>query len=334
MDSLTHIFAGALTGELLAGNKIGKKAMFYGAAFNTLPDLDVFSEWFTSEPHSMLIHRGITHSFLFSILFPLLCALLMQRKQTTVGFKGWYVFVFIQLFFHNIIDSLTAYGTGWWEPFSDKRVSFHLLFVADPLFSIAPLLCFLVLLFTGKKFKYKKGTALIGLLIPLVYLVAVCAVKNSILNKINRQEHQASTNEIITPTPFNSLLWMHVINYDTTFKIGYHSFFDKNCSYKYYTLYKNNEALYPFMNNSDVLRLQQFSEGYYSISIYEGAVYFNDLRFGQMGGWADSTAPFAFSYRVNGNEKRERAFNRNRMNGGILANLTGLWERINCCRSF
>jgi hypothetical protein len=40
MDSITHIAVGACIGEVFAGKKIGKKAMWLGAAANSLPDID------------------------------------------------------------------------------------------------------------------------------------------------------------------------------------------------------------------------------------------------------------------------------------------------------
>ena len=43
MDSLTQIVLGASMGEMVAGRKIGNRAMVWGAAAATIPDLDVFA---------------------------------------------------------------------------------------------------------------------------------------------------------------------------------------------------------------------------------------------------------------------------------------------------
>ncbi|WP_223696306.1 metal-dependent hydrolase, partial [Escherichia fergusonii] len=45
MDSITHIVTGACIGEIFAGKKLGKKAMLWGAATQTLPDIDVITSW-------------------------------------------------------------------------------------------------------------------------------------------------------------------------------------------------------------------------------------------------------------------------------------------------
>ena len=41
MDSITQIVLGAACGEIALGNKIGNKAILFGAIGGTIPDLDV-----------------------------------------------------------------------------------------------------------------------------------------------------------------------------------------------------------------------------------------------------------------------------------------------------
>jgi inner membrane protein len=42
MDSLTQIVLGGAVGELIAGRRMGNKAVLWGAIAGTIPDLDVF----------------------------------------------------------------------------------------------------------------------------------------------------------------------------------------------------------------------------------------------------------------------------------------------------
>ena len=42
MDSLTQIVLGGAIGELIAGKRMGNKAVLWGAIAGTIPDLDVF----------------------------------------------------------------------------------------------------------------------------------------------------------------------------------------------------------------------------------------------------------------------------------------------------
>ncbi len=49
MDTITHIVLGAAVGEVLAGKKLGKKALLIGAIAGNLPDIDfVASFWLDS----------------------------------------------------------------------------------------------------------------------------------------------------------------------------------------------------------------------------------------------------------------------------------------------
>ena len=79
MDSLTQIVLGAACGEIIAGKKIGNRAMLWGAIGGTIPDLDVFAAFFTDELTATAFHRGFMHSFLFAVLAPWLLAWLAQR---------------------------------------------------------------------------------------------------------------------------------------------------------------------------------------------------------------------------------------------------------------
>lgn len=67
-----------------------------------------------------------------------------------MSFQRWLVLIQSGLFIHIIIDAFTAYGTGWFEPFSHYRVSFNTLFILDPLFSLPMIISAVVLIFLKK----------------------------------------------------------------------------------------------------------------------------------------------------------------------------------------
>lgn len=75
MDSLTQIVLGAAVGEVVAGRKIGNRAMLWGAVAGTIPDLDVMiGSLFMNEINGLAFHRAITHSIFFAITFSFLIA--------------------------------------------------------------------------------------------------------------------------------------------------------------------------------------------------------------------------------------------------------------------
>lgn len=79
MDSLTQIVLGAAMGEVSLGKKIGNRAMVWGALAGTIPDLDVVSNLWMEEIDSLAFHRGISHSFFFSIVGAFLFGWLVHR---------------------------------------------------------------------------------------------------------------------------------------------------------------------------------------------------------------------------------------------------------------
>lgn len=94
MDSITQIVLGAAVGDAVLGKKIGNRAMVWGAVAGTIPDLDIIGNLWMSEIDSLAFHRGISHSFLFSIVGAFLFGWLVHRMYESrfhkpIGMGGW-----------------------------------------------------------------------------------------------------------------------------------------------------------------------------------------------------------------------------------------------------
>jgi inner membrane protein len=298
MDSLTHIVLGAAIGELMAGRKLGKKALLIGAIANSLPDIDFVASFWMPTAHDVWAHRGLTHSLFFVVVMTPLLAWLAMRiwPRTTMTRKNWWVFFAIQLLAHIFIDAFNAYGTGWFEPFSSYRVSFHVLFVADPFFSVWLAISFVALLVLRAGHPARKKWAWFGLILSSVYL-CYC-----IGNKMRIDAHAKTdlqgipyTRYLSTPTPLNAWLWYIVAEDSTGFYTGYRSVFDHLPTHFRFQP-KNKALLRPFMEHKDVHYLIRFSQGFYTVERWGDTTVFNDLRFGEMRGWDDPKARFVFHY--------------------------------------
>ncbi len=80
MDSITQAVLGAAVGEAVLGKQLKNRAILWGAVAGTIPDLDVVSRLFISEPlYGLIYHRGLSHSILFTFVAPLLFALLSHN---------------------------------------------------------------------------------------------------------------------------------------------------------------------------------------------------------------------------------------------------------------
>jgi inner membrane protein len=332
MDSLTHTVLGACIGEVLAGKKMGKKAMLWGALANNIPDIDVITSFWMSQADSLLAHRGFTHSILFALTFPLLLGYLFKRynKNKNMLFRDWVILFGSGMFVHIFIDALTCYGTGWYEPFNHCRVTMNVLFVADPFYTISLLVSFVALLIIRSQKNIRKKIALWGIGISCLYVLYALSNKWTIdkhmKTELNRQNIVFS-NYSSTPAPLNNFLWYLLAKNDSGFYVGYRSVFDKNDAIQFTYRPQNESLLNDFPVDADLLKLKRFAKGYYTLENIGDSIYFNDIRFGSAGGWADPSAEFVFRYCLNKNANNDLVIQRGRMKSAGKDALTSLWKR-------
>lgn len=333
MDSITHTVLGACVGEALAGKKLGKHAMFWGALANNIPDVDVITSFWMSQADSLLAHRGFTHSILFALLFPFILAFILSRwhKNKLMLFKDWWILIASGMFLHIFIDSLTSYGTGWFEPFSHYRVTMNVLFVADPFYTLSLLISFVALLFIKGKKKSRIKWTNFGLWISTLYIgyafINKAIIDSDFKKELSRQNIQY-TNYFSTPAPLNNFLWYLVAKNDTGFFLGYHSMFDKTDEIDLNYRPKNENLLSGLETDNDLLKLKRFSKGYYSSEKINDTLFINDLRFGTTGGWKDPSADFVFRYCLEKDANNDLVIQRGRFKSAGKDALTSLWKRI------
>lgn len=302
MDTITHIVLGATLGEVLAGKKLGKKAMWVGAMAQSLPDIDFVASFWLDTSRDVCAHRGITHSFLFLLIMAPLLAWVFGRLYPRSGMSrgAWTFFFGVQLFVHIFLDAFNAYGTAWFEPFSHYRVSFEALFVADPFYSCWLAFSFVALLYLRRDHPARRKWARWGLILSSVYLCYCLLNKWQIDGAVRKdleRQHIHYTRYFTTPTPLNSWLWYVVVEDSTGFYTGYHSVFDRRPEPPYRFFPRNDSLLAPLRSREDVRYLLRFAQGYYTVEHWKDSVYvFNVLRFGEMKGWEDPHAHFVFHY--------------------------------------
>jgi len=317
MDTITHITLGACIAEALVGKKIGKPALVIGAIAQSIPDGDFITGLWMNPPESLLAHRGFSHSILFMVLVTPILAWLVNRWHPfrQVHFRGWMLLIGIEILCHLFLDAFNAYGVGWFEPFNHTRISFNILFVADPLFTIWSLIATLVLFFTHRHYSKRKYWVRFSLLLTGLYMVI------SYINKLNIEDDFADTfnkkgitisKHFSTPTPFNNLLWYVVAYKDSGFYIGHHSVFDKGDEIEFHFHPMNDRLLISAPNQHDVEELKTFSQGFYIAEKWKDTLLFNDLRFGQIMGWDNPNNRFAFYYILEPNADNEMVVQRGR----------------------
>jgi inner membrane protein len=339
MDSITHIVLGAAIGEAIAGRALGKRAMLVGAIAQSLPDMDFVTSFGSDTSGDLLSHRGFTHSFLFVVMAALLLALGMRRwfnkdgqsLGSALSFRGWASFFALELFVHIFLDAFNVYGTGWFEPFSHARVSFRSLFVADPFFSLFPGIAFVALLVLRKHSRARRSWVRLALIVPCLYLLYGVVNKSMVDARVERElarQGISSSRYFSTPTPLNEWLWYIVAETRDGYYIGYGSVFDRRPDLSFRFVSRNDSLLAPIRDRSDLRRLLRFSQGYYAIDRWEGALVFNDLRFGEIRGWDDPHARSVFHYFLERPENNAVIVQRGRFAGWNAASLRDFVKRI------
>lgn len=330
MDSLTQIVLGAAVGEAVLGKKIGNKAMLYGAIAGTIPDLDTFAGYFTDTVTAIEIHRGFSHSIVFSVLFAPVFGYLISKieRKSPASWKDWSWLMFWGLVTHPVLDSFTTWGTQLFWPL-DTRLAFKNIFVIDPLYTI-PFLIFLILAMrqprtSGKRRKYNN----LGLIISSSYLLLTLMLKSMAYFKFgNDLEQQGIFYERMEtrPSPFNTILWNANVETEDAFLIGTYSFFDTEMI-RFDAFPKNHSYLGELKEHDKVQRLIDLTDGWYTVTSEDGTLHLNDLRFGQLNP-SDPDSPFTFSYKLieeNGDLRVEEA---EMDRGNVKEMLSDLWERI------
>lgn len=374
MDSLTQIVLGAAMGEVVAGKKIGNKAMLWGAVAGTIPDLDVFVGpilgW--TEEANLAFHRGISHSILFAILVPLLLAwytswlygnehhkktgvklataiggilflifcgfilnfigfqiagsfpilfttisslliiilcvflyksiVLHQQADVNISYGRWYLLFFLAVFTHPILDSCTGYGTQLFQPFSDMRVAWNNISVADPLYTAPFLLCVILAATRGKYNKWRVVFTYAGIIYSLLYLGFTIRNKY-IVDQVFRASLEKNevkyTRHMTTPTILNNILWHCIAEGPDEYYDGQYSLLDRKKEVELHVI-KKNEQLIVYPEDERIKILKWFSDDYFNVLQLDGdTIQINDLRYGPfIPGDSDNPNNYIFPFKL------------------------------------
>ncbi len=317
MDLLSHALLGAAIGEATVGRRIGRRGMAMGAVTALLPDLDVLGHFFLPHAQQLAFHRGITHSLLVAAILPLILAWLIRRNKTnaTVPYPQWTILFGLALLSHLLLDVLTCYGTGLFEPFHSARIAFDTIFVADPFYTLPLLICTIGVLRTYSKEATRRKWNLTGLFLSGLYLlftfVGHLSVQRIMTNSLVAQGKNF-TSFTVTPTPMNSLLWMGYSQDKTGVWIGYYSLLDADTDVKFHRLERNDSLLAAFESAPTLAVLKRLSKGNYALTQQGEHIYFNDLRFGQVADWDSLDSEFALRYDFAAGADNARPLNRTR----------------------
>jgi len=271
MDSLTHIALGAAVGTAVLGRKVGPRAALWGAACGTLPDLDVLVSH--GDPvRDFTFHRTESHSlFWLTVASPAL-AWLIARLQRSAGatFREWLPLVWLTLITHPLLDALTVYGTQLLLPFSDYPVGVGSVFIIDPLYTVPLVVGMAAALRLRSKDPARaarwNAAGLVASTLYLGWTVAAQSHVEAIVHRSLAASHIVDGRVLVTPTPFNSILWRVVVMDDDGYHEGYYSLLDDVASADFEFHLSQRSLLEPVRDAWNAQRLAWFSKGFYMVS--------------------------------------------------------------------
>ncbi len=197
----------------------------------------------------------------------------------------WQWMFFLSLITHPILDCFTTYGTQILLPFSDQRVAFNNIAVADPAYTVPFLICLLIAMFLARTNPNRSRWNNAGLIISSLYMIFTLYNKtriNTIFENSLRQEHIVYSRYMTTPSILNNILWSGIAETDSAFYFGQYSFFDKQKTFKLMKRDKNNPEFATALEEDPTLKtLRWFSDDYFAIERKSGdSIQYYDLRFG------------------------------------------------------
>ena len=283
MDILTQGVLGATVAQSAAKKEHVRWATLIGFFSGMLADLDVLIRSKTDPLLFLEYHRHFTHSIIFIPVGALLAFLLFWPiLRNKLPARYIYLYCLLGFLLSGFIDACTSYGTHLLWPFSDERISWHIISIIDPVFT-GVLLC---LLFIGFKV-YRNDVAQFA----LVFIAGYLLVANIQLQRAEFHIHALAEKRyhiiekiIVKPTLGNILLWRSVYLSDGIFYIdAVHVGMNKRI-YEGESIEQFNidKALPDLALDSthykDIKRFEFFSDGYLTPHPYQSNV-IGDIRY-------------------------------------------------------
>lgn len=397
MDSITQITLGAAVAEVVAGKKIGNRAILWGAVAGTIPDLDVISNLWMDDIDALAFHRGISHSLLFAVvgafvfgwLVDWLYKLKYHKYIASIGWGGLFSLIFlgvnanlfmgsmnflklgislvvllggfyfiynkyfskdidlpdadywlwVKLFFwaiitHPFLDCFTMYGTQLFQPFSDMRVSFDNISVADPLYTVPFLACVILMSFFARTSRRRRIINWTGIIVSSLYMMFTVYNKqriNYIFENSLRTAGVEYNNFITGPTILNNVLWHGAAETDSTIVYGLYSFMDEDKEFVLQSMPKKDYLLDAKPDDRAINTLKWFSDGMYTVMHKkDGRLQLNDMRYGVYTEEGDLEDQFVFKFILTKNEDGyyDMEEDRRRPDDNPGKMMSELWTRI------
>ena len=225
MDTITHTLFGLTLYGAADKRELQhheKRALLVTTLVGSqIPDSDVISRLWDTEGMYQMWHRGITHSIFLVPIFAFLIYILV-RLLFRVTDSRYFWWALLAVFIHNTSDLFNAWGTGYFEPVSDVRVTFGVIPIVDFVYWGI----FLVAWLTARKKEVRHKTYRYAWA-AIVFYVGIQSAQGAYLHHSYADEHDEvalsasfipTRFTVITKTGENVSLYQDSVYQDATLK--------------------------------------------------------------------------------------------------------------------
>lgn len=297
MDSLSQVALGAALGVAVMGRRTAVwKAALWGGIAGTLPDLDAFIDH-GDAVRNMVFHRAHSHGlFWLTLGAPILAWVAQRLSGGRDHFRRWWLAMWLALFTHPLLDTMTVYGTQLAQPFSAYPYGVGSMFIIDPMYTL-PLLVGVGVALARRSYA-GLGVNRLGLWLSTGYLVWSALAQGHVQGVVQAQlAAQGRTDQrvLVTPAPLNTLLWRVVVMREDGYDEGFYSLLDGGRAIRFERFASDPGLETAVRPIEAVQRIARFSQGFYKVHEVDGHAHIIDLRMGQAPG-------YSFSFRVGRHE--------------------------------
>lgn len=209
MDILTQGLLGGVLAQTVAKKEETKLATIVGIFAGLIADADIFIASSSDPLLNIEFHRHFTHSVFFIPLGALIAmAILWPFLHNKLTNARLYLYSIMGYSLSGFLDACTSYGTHLFWPLSDERVSFNIISIIDPVFT---LVLITAIIFTLKT--KAKHFAQIGLVMIFSYLLLGMVQHQramDVAEELAKSRGHETLKHVVKPTMANNFLWRSV----------------------------------------------------------------------------------------------------------------------------
>ncbi len=219
MDILTQGLLGGVLAQSGARPNETRLATAIGFAAGLLADADALIRSSSDPLLTIEYHRHFTHSLFFVPLGALIAALILWPfVRNHLPFARLYLFSLLGYSLSGFLDACTSYGTYWLWPLLDERLSFNIISIVDPVFTLV------LLVAMGISLKRRtRMAAVLGLILAGAYLLLGLAqhqrAESAAIDLATSRGHSVER-LVIKPTLGNLILWRAVYRTEGWFYVS------------------------------------------------------------------------------------------------------------------